>query len=280
MNFNLNNRKLNSPNNIELSFPRNIKKMVITWNKVSNPDVNNNDILNPIISINYNIYRGTSINGLFVKINKVLISSNRYEDTYIGINPNTFYWYKVSTVATFFDGTTSESKLSEPITYKVRNENKWFNKMNERNMWILKNDSVLMDLYTRKTDGERCHKCWDDIRGQSANPNCDICFGTTFIGGYEPVFQIYVRQKPASQQLDLSSQGYIINSNPGAWTISSVQLRNRDILINPEGRMFSITTSQINHAAGYFFHQELQMKEIDPTDIRYNICRTSLYPEF
>lgn len=280
MNFNLNNRKLNSPNNIELSFPRNIKKMIITWNRVFNPDINNNDILNPIISVNYNVYRSTSINGLYIKINKVLIDSNRYEDTSIGINPNTLYWYKVSTVATFFDGTTSESKLSEPVTYKVRNDNKWFNKMNERNMWILKNDSVLMDLYIRKTEGERCPKCWDDIRGQSANPNCDICFGTTFIGGYEPVFQIYVRQKPASQQLDLSSQGYIVNSNPGAWTISSIQLRNRDILINPEGRMFSIITSQINHAAGYMFHQELQMKEIDPTDVRYNICRTSLYPEF
>lgn len=279
MAFNLNARKLNPPNNIVLSFPRDINRLVVTWNPVQNPDLTSNT-MNPIVNIGYNVYRGTSNNGLFVKINDILINSNRYEDKTIKTNPNTFYWYKVSTVTIFLDGTTSESRLSMPVVYQVRNENKWFTKMNERNMWILKNDGVLMDLYIRKTDGEKCSRCWDDVRGQSANPNCPICFGTTFVGGYEPVFQIYVRQKPASQQLDLSSQGYIINSNPGAWTISSVQIRNRDLLINPEGRMFSVTTSQINHAAGYMFHQELQMKEIDPTDIRYNIARSSLYPEF
>lgn len=279
MSFNLNVRKLNPPNNITLSFPRDINRIVVTWNSVNNPDLTSN-IMNPIVNIGYNVYRGTSNNGLFIKINDILINSNRYEDRTIKTNPNTFYWYKVSTVAFFLDGSVSESKLSNPVVYQVKNENKWFTKMNERNMWILKNDAVLMDLYIRKTDGEKCSRCWDDVRGQSANPNCPICFGTTFVGGYEPVFQIYVRQKPASQQLDLSSQGYIINSTPGAWTISSIQLRNRDLLINPEGRMFSITTSQINHAAGYMFHQELQMKEIDPTDIRYNIARSSLYPEF
>lgn len=280
MNFNLNSRKLNSPNNIELSFPRNIKKMIITWNRVFNPDINNNDILNPIISVNYNVYRSTSINGLYIKINKVLIDSNRYEDTSIGINPNTLYWYKVSTVATFFDGTTSESKLSEPVTYKVRNDNKWFNKMNERNMWILKNTGVLMDLYTRKTTGEKCPDCWDEIRGQSINPKCEKCFGTTFVGGYEPAVQLYVRQKPAPQQLDIITQGYSINSTPGLWTISSIKLHNRDLLINPEGRIFSITSANISHAAGFYFHQELQAKEIDPNDIRYKIKRETLYPEF
>src|SRR3712207_7329638 len=37
--------------------------------------------------------------------------------------------------------------------------------------------------------------------------------------------QLYVRQKPAAQQLDISNGGYLINSNPGAWTISGIQDR-------------------------------------------------------
>ena len=280
MDFNLNSRRLNSPKNITLSYPKDIKRLVVTWDKVINPDYDKFDINNPIVNIYYNVFRSQSINGIYVRVNKYLINTNRFEDKELSIHPNTRYWYKVSTVCEFFDGSFVESKLSQPVTYEVKNENKWFNKMNERNMWILKNDAVLMDLYIRKTEGEHCPKCWNDIRGQSANNNCKVCFGTGFIGGYEPVFQLYVRQKPVNTQVDVSTEGYAYNNAPGAWTISSVQIRNRDLLINPQGRMFAVTSSHINHAAGYYFHQELQMKEIDPTDNRYNIQRITLYPEF
>lgn len=280
MDFNLNSRRLNTPKNITLSYPKDIKRLVVTWDKVLNPDYDKFDINNPIVNIYYNVFRSQSINGIYVRVNKYLINTNRFEDKELSIHPNTRYWYKVSTVCEFFDGSFVESKLSQPVTYEVKNENKWFNKMNERNMWILKNDAVLMDLYIRKTEGEHCPKCWNDIRGQSANNNCKVCFGTGFIGGYEPVFQLYVRQKPVNTQVDVSTQGYAYNNAPGAWTISSVQIRNRDLLINPQGRIFAVTSSHINHAAGYYFHQELQMKEIDPTDNRYNIQRIALYPEF
>src|SRR3712207_4670130 len=131
-------------------------------------------------------------------------------------------------------------------------------------MWILKNTGILMDLYIRKTDGKRCEKCYDKVRGQSSDSRCPICYGTTFVGGYEPAVQLYVRQKPAAQQLDISNGGYMINSNPGAWTISGIHIHNRDLLINPEGRILSVTNANITHAAGYYFHQELQTKEIDP----------------
>lgn len=280
MDFNLNSRRLNTPKNITLSYPKDIKRLVVTWDKVLNPDYDKFDINNPIVNIYYNVFRSQSINGIYVRVNKYLINTNRFEDKELSIHPNTRYWYKVSTVCEFFDGSFVESKLSQPVTYEVKNENKWFNKMNERNMWILKNDAVLMDLYIRKTEGEHCPKCWNDIRGQSANNNCKVCFGTGFIGGYEPVFQLYVRQKPVNTQVDVSTEGYAYNNAPGAWTISSVQIRNRDLLINPQGRIFAVTSSHINHAAGYYFHQELQMKEIDPTDNRYNIQRIALYPEF
>lgn len=279
MNFTVTKRLL-YPTNIIVSTPRNIRQLSLTWNNVKNPDVNLSDNVIKIKEVCYNVYRSTSMKGLFYQINKSPIKTNRYDDTSVSLNPNARYWYKVSTLAYFNDGSVTESILSEPVMYQVKNENKWFDKINERNMWILKNTGVLMDLYIRKSEGERCPNCWDDIRGQSSNNSCKVCFGTGIVGGYEPAYQLYVRQKPATQQLDLTTHGYSFNSTPGSWTISSVQIRNRDILINPEGRMFSVTNSHVNHAAGYLFHQELQMKELDPMDERYNIKRGSIYPEF
>lgn len=279
MDFNINSRRLGCPQNIRMSHPHDIKQLIISWDKVENPDKGKRS-KNKIEEVKYNVYRGTSLNGIFFKLNDNPLKTNQYIDKVLSLNPNTNYWYKISTVAIFSDGSFSESFLSQPEMYKVENTNKWFNKMNERNMWILKNTGVLMDLYTRKTTGEKCPDCWDEIRGQSINPKCEKCFGTTFVGGYEPAVQLYVRQKPAPQQLDIITQGYSINSTPGLWTISSIKLHNRDLLINPEGRIFSITSANISHAAGFYFHQELQAKEIDPNDIRYKIKRETLYPEF
>ncbi len=279
MDFNINSRRLSFPTSIKMSYPHDIKKLIITWDKIANPDKDITSSILKIVDVKYNVYRSNTINGTFFKLNSKPLDTNQFIDENLSLNPNTNYWYKISTVAIFSDGSFSESIFSQPQMYKVENTNKWFNKVNERNMWILKNTGILMDLYVRKTEGEHCPDCWDDVRGQAINSKCEKCFGTGIIGGYEPMLQIYVRQKPAVQQLDLASQGYMINSNPGLWTISSIKLHNRDILINPEGRMFSITSANISHAAGYYFHQELQAKEVDPMDVKYHIQRKTLYPE-
>jgi hypothetical protein len=185
-------------------------------------------------------------------------------------------------VSEFIDGIVTrivEGELSNPVIYRVSTTNKWFTKINERNMWILKNTGVLMDLYVRKTDGPRCSQCWDDLRSQG-DPDCTFCFGTTFEGGYEPMSQLYVRQKPSVQQLDLTPHGYVPNNNPGAWTISDIKISNRDLMINPEGKILSVISSNVSHAAGFLFHQELTTKELDPLDKRYKIKRVTLYPSW
>lgn len=283
MDFQLNSRRLPAPNNISISSPKAPGQLLIIWDPSRNPDemVIQNGFIDPfnIKEVGYNVYRGTSIGGIFYKINKDLLLLPRFEDNNVSRNPNTQYFYKVSSVAILNDGTLVEGPLSPPVIFHIPTTNKWFKKINERNMWILKNTGVLMDLYVRKTEGERCSTCWDEVREQGMI-NCPNCFGTGFVGGYEPMTQIYVRQKPAQQQLDLTPQGYAINNNPGAWTISPIQLTNRDLLINQQGILFSITSSNINHAAGYLFHQELQMKEIDPKDYKYNIKRATLYPQY
>ena len=116
---------------------------------------------------------------MFVKLNTQELSTNIFEDKNINVNPNIRYYYKISTIAYFNDGTRTESKFSEPTSYKIETDNKWFKKINERNMWILKNDAVLMDLYVRKIDGEQCPKAIQNIGClciQTARTLCNIFF--------------------------------------------------------------------------------------------------------
>lgn len=282
----LNEKKLPPPSNIKVSSLRTPGELLIVWDKVRNPDqknlndpLYNGDSFVLISKIQYNVYRGTSLGGLFYKQNATPLDNPRYDDKNVGRNPNTQYFYKVSTVITLVNNTSIEGVLSAAVIYRVTTTNKWFMKINERNMWILKNTGVLMDLYVRKTDGPRCSHCWDSLRLQG-DQDCTFCFGTSFEGGYEPMTQLYVRQKPTVQQLDLTPHGYVPNNNPGAWTISDIKLTNRDLLINPEGKILSITSTNISHAAGYLFHQEINTKELDPLDKRYQIKRVTLYPSW
>ena len=260
MDFQINVTKLPIPKNCIISCPKNNRQLVITWDRE--------------IDCYYNIYRGISLNGVFNKINKRPITINRYEDI-IGINSNTTYWYKMSTTKKIGDDWI-ESKLSEPFKYQVINTNRWYKKINERNYWILQNDGELFDLYKRKTEGPRCTKCYDEVRKQSGIIDCDECFGTTYVGGYEPLYQLYVRQKPAQQSIGVNSRGLSQEHMRGAWTISTVEIKNRDILINQQGKMFSVLNCTIGHSAGYLFHQEFNLKELDPTDYLYNLPRKQL----
>lgn len=272
----INSRRLPAPTNIQISYPKMQKHSMITWNEIKNPDDNIEN--KEIVQINYNIYRGVSANGIFYKLNTTPISHNSYEDKTLGINPNVTYWYKVSTVYKNNLDEFVEGPLSSPVIYRVNNTNRWFNKINERNLWILKNTGQLFDLYVRKYEGVKCPKCYNELRGNAGDPDCTTCFGTGIEGGYEPMFQLYVRQKPAQTSLDLTNSGFQTNNSPGAWTISTVLIKNRDILINPQGTMFQVISSNVNQAAGYLFHQELQLKELFPTDPLYQIKRINLYP--
>lgn len=259
--------KLIPPKNIKIIFT-NASRNSITWDKVEYKDY----------QIGYNVYRSTIANGIFYKLNNEPILTNRYEDKTIIYNMNTTYWYKISTVY-LSDNVWIESELSNAQIYRVDNTNKWFHKMNERNMWILKMDGELFDLYKRKIEGTHCD-CWDDIRGSAANPNCDKCYGTGFIGGYDPIYQIYIREKPSNNSLDRTMRGLSVKNSTGAWTICDVQIKDRDLLINPQGTMFRVVNVNINHAAGYFFHQEITMEEIETNDPVYQINRQTLYPSF
>lgn len=270
------------PNNIAVSNPKIQNKLDISWDSVNT-------------AIGYNIYKGTSINGIFYKLNDNLVLTNKYEDS-IGINIQASYYYKISSV----DAYNNEGNLSEPVMFEIKTGNYWYRKMNDRNFWILKQTGQVFDLYTRKIEGKICectsrNRTRDLVRDRdrdrdgtidsqilmapnNSSTNCTKCFGTGFVDGYDPKFRLWVRLKSASQKVELDQQGYVNQHAPGAWTITPIKLKNRDILIDQQNRRFSILDVQVGNAGGYLFHHELNLKEIETTDIIYKLNTKNLQP--
>ena len=96
MNIQVFQKNLPAPTHIDISYPRDNRHIVITWNEVKNPDKN---LLNKEIKkVYYNIYKGFTQNGIFYKLNNQPLTTNRYEDYSVSKNPQIQNWYKVSTV--------------------------------------------------------------------------------------------------------------------------------------------------------------------------------------
>lgn len=276
MNIQVFQKNLPAPTHIDISYPRDNRHIVITWNEVKNPD--KNLLSKEIKKVYYNIYKGFTQNGIFYKLNNQPLTTNRYEDYSVSKNPQIQNWYKVSTVYQT-EEEYIEGKLSLPTCFQVHNTDRWFLKMNERSLWILKNTGMLFDLYTRKLDGERCPRCFDDIRGRAGTSDCPVCYGTGYVGGYDPAYQLYIRLKPAQASLDVTPNQMLTYNQPcGAWTISDTQIKNRDVLISPTGTIYQVINSMTNQAGGYLFHQELNLKPYDVNDPIYDMKRTTLYP--
>ena len=276
LNVSIFQRQLQPPEHLVIAYARDYRHLIITWNEIRNPD--KHLVNKKIKAVCYNVYKGLSQNGIFYKLNDTPLLTNRYEDTDIERNPNVMNWYKVSSVYEDEDGNWIEGQLSPPSTFRIRNTDKWFFKINERNYWILQNTGMLFDLYTRKYTGEQCPKCYDSIRGRSGSNTCPICFGTGFVGGYDPAYQLYVRLKPVEQMLTISNQMFVNENTPGAWTISDTLIMNRDLLISPDGTFYQVLARHINQAGGYLFHQELRLKAYDPEDPIYHLKRATIYP--
>lgn len=275
MNIDIFQKKLPPPIDVWTSYPRDNSHIVVTWSEARNPD---RGVVNGVVKrVCYNVYKGMSSNGIFVVVNEQPLLTNRYEDHDVSRNPNVVNWYKVSTVYETSGGWV-EGDQSKAVCFEVHNTDRWFQKINERNLWILKNTGMLFDLYTRRYAGELCKRCYDDVRGRAGAPDCPQCFGTGFVGGYDPAFQLYVRLKPTENALGVSTQMYVNENAPGAWTISPTKLMNRDLLISPTGVIYHVLSSMINQAGGYLFHQELKLKALDPNDPLYMMKRSTLYP--
>ena len=95
MNLTIFQKQLPAPTNLMISFARDNQHLAITWDETRTP---NKNLVKGIKKVYYNIYKGHSQNGLFMKINENPIPFNRFEDKHVNINPNIMNWYKVSSL--------------------------------------------------------------------------------------------------------------------------------------------------------------------------------------
>lgn len=130
-------------------------------------------------------------------------------------------------------------------------------------------------ILIKRRFGQRCSKCWDDIRRQHRQHGCPNCFGTGYEGGYHSPKIIrfgHMSQYPASSE-NVTLDGRGDNTQDVTiWTESYPIISVGDIFVDSNNNRFKVNhvqkTTKNNH---FILRQVLNMQLLSTSDPAYDI---------
>ncbi len=104
-----------------------------------------------------------------------------------------------------------------------------------RNKMVLEAGGDFCQLWRKKIIGQRCTNptcpAYNNYQAQGS-PDCPICLGTGFVGGYDYLGEIFVRFAPVQEKIELTTEGVLRKREPRIWTMPKPEIRQFDIIIN------------------------------------------------
>jgi len=252
---------------VTITNPMTGTSLLVSWAAVSIP------------AIGYSIYRALSSAGPFQLIQSS-VGVNFYLDITADQRQRTDYWYTVSATDGAGEGPQSEpmsqtlfarmspgSELTRLGTSNEMNHELILAEMVRRNELLLRRGGEVVDIYIRKTAGEKCSNCYDPVRNQSKFPNCPICFGTTYVGGYETFSGVLAKIEPYREARQLSDMGFKWNAPPRSWVTTYPLVRSGDILVRRlNDRRYELQGIDVKLSRGIITRQEFDLMEFQKTE--------------
>jgi hypothetical protein len=188
-------------------------------------------------------------------------------------------FYRVTTVA--LDPSTPSGLVETPLEYappvsvmQVETLDYIWREAIKRNNWILEQGGERVKLFIKKKAGVRCTCGWDphlfDYQKQPLN-NCEVCFGTGWVGGYEGPYDIIIGPEDAERRIEQTVNGRRLNFQYEVWTGPSPVVTQRDFIVKQTGERFSIGPVRTVTARGAPLQQHFNVAYLDECDIRYSV---------
>lgn len=122
-----------------------------------------------------------------------------------------------------------------------------------------------------RTFGQRCPACWDNRLYKRIKSQCVTCFDTGFARGYMSPIETWVQFEPSAKSEQTTSVGAMQQSNTTARLGYYPPLKPRDVIVEPENRRWRVTAISMTEQVRAPVHQEIQVHEIPPRDIEFEI---------
>jgi len=229
-------------------------------------------------SAKYRIYRGLTKENLAPVAETGLL---QYRDDSSAVSimqkfDRTRYWYQVAGVdkdgkeTKFTDILTVAQNIKYPFKGFVNTSVKRANIMLDR---LDTGEDVV--FYLRKGAGERCPKCFDPITRTTnqQTPLCDVCYNTTFVGGFELV-NAKCRIRNSVEGTDENFLGITLTSSGKVGWISNYPwVNNGDFIKTLSGEIYEIDNVQRNNQKDAVTVQVFELKLLETNHVYYLIAK-------
>ncbi len=196
----------------------------------------------------------------------------------ISYNRTLFYRIKALHQATgkeiyskVFDRDGEEPLLAAEI---IRTEKVLFEEFVGRKCW----------LFPRRTFGQRCPSCYDEVLQKRTDESCPTCWGTTFSGGYHYPVAIWAQidEPERTEQVTVEDHRtvmyYGLRCNP------SPDIKPLDLIIDHKNRRFRVVSVSGTSHLGVTVRQEVKLVTIqrgsieDKIPLQVNAADEALVP--
>ncbi|MBU2483210.1 MAG: hypothetical protein KJ760_19170 [Proteobacteria bacterium] len=213
--------------------------------------------------LGYNVYRDQAAAGLFEdKLNSELLGVDFFRDTTALTRHAVEYYYTVTAVN--FDGEESDKQF--PVIFDLRAKRPmgyWLQAIIRRHNLLLNFDAERCDILIRRKVGERC-SCYDSVKGQSQQ-RCELCYGTSYLGGYIAIYDVLFRILSPQESLNLTQFGYSMESSLSAWLSTFPRLNNGDVILRRNNKRYEVNLVIPSITQGQLTRQVFTLKELDPS---------------
>jgi len=182
--------------------------------------------------------------------------------------------YKVTTVA--IDPDDNSKQIETPLdevewrcTADMEEIDYIWKEAIRRNRWILDQAGERVKVFTRKWMGELCPN-YEGAYGQSHH-DCEICFGTNYVGGYSGPYDIVIAPPEAEKSIELLDMGLHVRYDFESWTGPFPLLNERDVIVRQNNERFIVGPVNPQGSRGAIYQQHFTISYVDEGDIRYKI---------
>jgi len=221
----------------------------------------------------YDIWRGESPEGPFIKLTQQPVAGNQYTDPSFKLASKYYSdWYLVQVwlgdVSIGFSAPiTHENELS-PWHFRRKQE------INRREWIILSRFNGVPSMILKRVQpgkyGYRCSRCWDPTRRMVTDDHCPVCFGTSYEMGYYNGIRTYVNYSDFQSTDYPMEEGRWENAARMAWTIAYPKIDPNDLLVHiPERRVYRVDNLSSTLMRTVPVKQNLQIIQLPPTAVEY-----------
>jgi len=192
---------------------------------------------------------------------------------FVQTNLNRRLYYKLATYGyDVIDKVNIETPLASApvISLEAMSEAEpvWLEAMN-RNNFILEQGGERVKLFLRKWAGTECPN--NSPTHKSTINDCNVCFGTGYVGGYTGPYDILLASPDESKGLELTPEGLKAAFSFETWTGPSPLISQRDFIVRKNGDRFSIGAVNLTTVNGAPLQQRFQVALLGSRDIRYSV---------